>query len=215
MLKDPNFEPMDLFLKNKEHGLYFSYIMVESPIDGRTIPAMSGYTDPSHERWKGEKKSIKVFLTARHAPGIYLGFPMEDMLALSPTKQIEHVWDFDLSTGMYYTHEEMQEQFNRGYHTSDEPLSTGKPPAHMNSLGHPYGLADDISQVLKHYRKVVTNPDVNVVLHVQQHDKTKNTVGMRWHKSGKYIGKHKPKYEYINDEEGFDRFISYHFYVIE
>lgn len=221
MLRDPNFKPYDLYEYNKSKGLYFSTQHLTNPITGNKMEAVVGYTDLSHDFWKNSqraidnKEPIRLFCTARHAEGIYFGFPMDDMLDMSPT-DFNHGGncDFDLHTGMWYSWDDTHEQYYRPDINSNEPLSSGKPPVKFNHLSRGFGLADNITQILKHYVRVVTHPDYDVVLNLRYHGKD-DLGGMRWHKHGQYLGRHKKKHEYISDEDGIDSMLQFNFYVLK
>jgi hypothetical protein len=219
MLRDPNFNLYDLYEYNKDKGLYFSTKHITNPITGSNMEAVCGYTDLSHPFWKekmtSEKGPVRLFCEARHAEGIYFGFPMDDALDMSPTDfNNGGNCDFDLNTGMWYSWDETHEQYGREDINSSEPLSSGKPPARFNHLARGYGLADNVTQILKHYVRVVTHSEYDVVLHLRHHSKD-DLGGMRWHKQGQYLGRHKKKHEYISDEEGIDSMLQFHFYVLK
>lgn len=214
MLKDPNFNVADLTFRNLDKGIAFSEYYMTSPIDGRNIPTVVGVIDPNHPKWKDKsecKKPVRMMLCAKHSTGIYQGFPLDDAINLfSSTEMVCDFPDFDLSTGMWYSMDEMREQFA----TSDEPLTSGKPRMNMGRMGTSYGLSDDITQILKHYKAVLMRTDYDVVLHLIHHNKN-DLNGMRWHKQGKYLGKFKKRHEYMSDEDGLNSILQYHFYVIK
>lgn len=74
-----------------------------------------------------------------------------------------------------------------------------------------YGVADNASQVLNYYDKLVEkhfeymNDRKFVILltPIFKEDQPKNG-GWRWHKWGQYIGKYNPQCEYLYDEDGID-----------
>lgn len=217
MLKDPNFNVGDLTLRNMEKGMSFSEYLFTNPIDGRKIPNVVGVTIPTHPKWAtvNNKKSLRLMSTAKYSTGIYMGFPLDHTIeTFSSTEVISDNADFDLSTGMWYSSNEYRESINREERGDQRPLESGKPRPHHNSMTTAYGIADNITQVLKRYRKVVSHPDYDVVLHIDYLDETRKR-SLRWHKNGKYLGNFKKKCEYMGDEKGLDSLIAFHFYVIK
>lgn len=217
MLKDPNFNVADLTLRNMENGMSFSEYFYTNPIDGREIPTVVGVTIPDHPKWADTKdvKPIRLMLAAKHCTGIYLGFPLDDSIEMfSSTEVVDDFPDFDLSTGMWYSMNEYRESYNRDPFDDNAPLSSGKPRPNHNAMATSYGLADNITQVLKHYRKVVAHTDYDLVLHIRFLDADSRS-DMRWHKHGKYLGNFKKQCEYMRDEIGLGNLIQFHFYVIK
>lgn len=218
MLKDPNFNVADLTLRNMENGMSFSEYFYTSPIDGREIPTVVGVTVPTHPKWAdtSNKNPVRMMCAAKHSTGIYLGFPLDHTIDMfSSTKILSDFAHFDLSTGMWYTMDEYLESLNReNWGDRSSPLSSGKPRPSHNTITTSYGLADNITQVLKHYRKVVSHPEYDVVMHVRFLNKD-SWGGMRWHKQGKYLGNFKKKCEYMQDEKGLESLVQFHFYVIK
>lgn len=217
MLKDPNFNVADLTLRNMDKGMSFSEYFYTNPIDGREIPTVVGVTIPTHPKWKDNSKDtpVRMMLAAKHSTGIFLGYPLDHAIDLfSSTEILSDLADFDLSTGMWYTMAEYRESLQRDDWNDRSPLECGKPRPHHGAMATSYGIADNITQVLKHYRKVVCHPDYDVVIHLRHLDK-ESWGGMRWHKQGKYLGKFKHKWEYMSDEKGLDSLIQFHFYVIK
>jgi len=212
MLKDPEFDIIKQTIDHRHDGHYFSKFLVESPIDGRMIPAIHSLVSKPEF-----KKSLTHSLVARHGTGMYIGRNFEDFIEDHTSHNVIEMASFDLKSGLYYTSLEVREAYNALY-SSDKtskvitPLSTGKEMPKFSHLADYYGIADDITQVLKYYRNVVTRTDYDVCLHITQHD-SKNS-GMRWRKGGKYLGKFKQKHEYICDEVGFDSFITFYLYVL-
>lgn len=217
MLKDPNFNVADLTLRNMENGMSFSEYFYTNPIDGREIPTVVGVTIPTHKKWADmqQKYAVRMMCAAKHSNGIFLGFPLDHTIEMfSSTVILSVMAEFDLSTGMWYTMDEYRESLNREDWDDRSPLTSGKPRPSHNAMTTAYGLADNITQVLKHYRKVVSHPDYDVVMHVRFLDKD-SWGGMRWHKQGKYLGRFKHKCEYMQDEVGLNSLIQFHFYVIK
>lgn len=217
MLKDPNFNVADLTLRNMENGMSFSEYFYTNPIDGREIPTVVGVTIPTHPKWieHSKKEPIRMMLAAKHSTGIFLGYPLDHAIDLfSSTEIVSDMADFDLSTGMWYSIDEYRESLNRADWDDCTPLESGKPLPHHNAMATSYGIADDLTQVLKHYRKAVTHPDYDVAIHIRYLDEEGKS-GMRWHKQGKYLGNFKKKFEYMQDEKGLGDLIQFHFYVIK
>lgn len=217
MLKDPNFNVSDLILRNMENGMSFSEYFFTSPIDGRAIPTVVGVTIPTHPKWRNynQKEPERMMFAAKHSTGIFLGYSLADTIHLfSSSEIVAEVADFDLSTGMWYTMAECRESINRGDMSDRRPLESGKPRPHHGSMATNYGIADNITQILKKYKKVVSHPDYYVVMHIRYLDE-EGKRGMRWHKHGKYLGNFNTKCEYISDEVGIGDLIQFHFYIIK
>lgn len=217
MLKDPNFNVADLTLRNMENGMSFSEYFFTSPIDGREIPTVVGVTIPTHPKWsdRSQKEPVRMMCAAKHSTGIFLGYPLDDAIQMfSSSEVLSDMADFDLSTGMWYSIDEYRESLHRCDWEDRSPLRSGKPRPNHNAMTTAYGVADNITQVLKHYRKVVSHPDYDVAIHIRYLDKEGKS-GMRWHKHGKYLGSFKKKQEYMHDEQGLGDLIQFHFYVIK
>lgn len=73
-----------------------------------------------------------------------------------------------------------------------------------------FGVADNIEQIKKFYKKQIADKNDKFIITIwpiYQHKANKGKGGgWRWHKWGRYIGKLKPKYEYLDDEEFGDDF---------
>jgi len=80
-----------------------------------------------------------------------------------------------------------------------------------------YGVADNISQVYRKYRKVLKNPDHDIIVQVDEVRKCDQYPrgGWRWHKHGDYIGNQNPQCEYLYDEPKIDKVILYHVCVVK
>jgi hypothetical protein len=66
----------------------------------------------------------------------------------------------------------------------------------------PYGVADNIQQVLDKYKDVIEDPDRYYLIFFTEMRKEDQEAegGWRWHKWGEYIGVQKPQCEYLYDE---------------
>ena len=75
---------------------------------------------------------------------------------------------------------------------------------------HTYGVADNIKQIKRYYKKQIKDTNNKFVISVTPVYQDKNNRGKcdgwRWHKWGVYIGKLKPKCEYLDDEDFGDDF---------
>lgn len=75
-----------------------------------------------------------------------------------------------------------------------------------------YGVADNASQVIKHFKKLekrykVDLGDCVIALRPIAKEWQPKDDGWRWHKWGKYIGVKKPQCEYIYDEDDSIKFV--------
>jgi len=66
------------------------------------------------------------------------------------------------------------------------------------------GVCDNLKQVLEFHKEDIEKNYVCISLVKVEKYEQPEEGGWRWHKWGRYIGKHKPKYEYLYDEEGID-----------
>lgn len=76
-----------------------------------------------------------------------------------------------------------------------------------------YGVADNIEQVKKKYKKLIAQKRNRYVIGfevLRKKDDKKD--GWRWHKWGCYIGKQKPQCEYLFDEPIIEKIIFYDIY---
>lgn len=217
MLSDPDFHVGRMVLRNLHFGVVFSAFKTYSPMGNYLIDAIAGKTIPTNEEWiiqTGGNTTQTVMLVGRHSKGIYFSNGMDDSIDhFSSTELLCRYPDFDLGTGQWYSEEEFRESYNRKWSDGSSPLSTGKAFPNKNSMIRSYGVADNITQILKKFRKVVSNQNYDVVLDITYLGKD-SLVGRRWHKQGPYIGVHKKKGEFISDNVKIESMIKYQFYVI-
>ena len=78
----------------------------------------------------------------------------------------------------------------------------------------PYGVADDVEQILGHYPELRPDCDRQFVLTIHTLRKADEPAdgGWRWHKWGPYIGREEPQCEYLHDEPTIEQVIVYHIY---
>lgn len=91
------------------------------------------------------------------------------------------------------------------------------PWEHWKYIRTGYGVADNISQVYRKYRKVLNNPDYHVMVLINQVRKCDqpSSGGWRWHKWGDYIGYQKPQCEYLFNEPKIDQVILFNIIVVK
>lgn len=79
-----------------------------------------------------------------------------------------------------------------------------------------YGVCDSVEQWKEHYKHLIENPKVKsfVAFTEIRKDEQPSDGGWRWHKWGRYIGNHKPQYEYLYDEKDVESVLVYHVYVL-
>lgn len=171
-------------------------------------------------------KSLKtgpVIGTVAYIPGgtkgIYYGYMLEDMI--DSFYQVRDFLNFNAHNGEIYSNNEVaeiygmkncddlsyEERENRTHLVNGRPIPKSK--VFLNS----YGIADDIPQILKYYKAVITNPDVKVCLEVKILT-PKSNPDFRWHKNGKYIGTQKPVCEHLGDEPNIKQIITFNFYQV-
>ncbi len=80
-----------------------------------------------------------------------------------------------------------------------------------------YGICDNYKQILKEYPELKKDKNRKFVITLSMicKDQQSKNGGWRWHKWGKYIGKKKPKCEYLYDEPKIDEVLIYHIYEVE
>ncbi len=85
-----------------------------------------------------------------------------------------------------------------------------------------YGVADNIKQIEKFYKKQIkskTEKFVIALTPVRQNKENKGKgSGWRWHKWGRYIGKLNPLHEYLDDEDfgkNFQYVLCFHLYHVK
>ena len=81
----------------------------------------------------------------------------------------------------------------------------------------PYGVCDEIEQVLTRYDKFLNDPDKKYCVSFTKISKSEQSEsgGWRWHKWGEYIGTKTPQCEYLYDEgEDITEVYCYHIYEI-
>ena len=75
------------------------------------------------------------------------------------------------------------------------------------------GVADNIEQVKKKYKKLIAKKRNRYVIGFEiLRKKHAEKNGWRWHKWGRYIGKQKPQCEYLYDEPIIEEIIIYDIY---
>lgn len=225
MLKDPVFNISEKTLEFINKGIFFQHQLFMSPFGSRKIPHTFAIIDPNNERWglmtmRMDRSPFTMCAIAKHGTGIYHASGFDNFVnEYSDSKLIDDVASFSLSSGEYYTYSEQAEAFKSVFDLKDKNvgdlLSNGKVIFSFNGMAEPYGMADNITQILKYYRKVITNPNYDVALTVRvlKHRKGEDHAGMRWHKQGKYLGNFKKQHEYISDEVGLGELISFNLHV--
>ena len=219
MLKDPVFDISKKTLEWKNEGIFFNNYLIQNVLDSRKIPCIVTMADTTSAAWKHVSSNLlcKLSLYAKHSTGIFLGWDCENFInRYSDSEILSDVASFDLSSGEYYTYAEQHELFTAVYHdrtkTTGDLLSNGKVIRGVNNWGTSYGIADNITQVLKHYRRVIMRTDFDVCIHIQHFNENQGR-DSKWHKQGKYLGKFKHKHELIGDDVEFGSFISFNVYV--
>ena len=213
MLKDISIDVDALNEEYKDKGIDFFETVRENPINGSKLQVTIGVVNPLHPAIQAKKlpistKPIRLMFAAHCSTGIYMGFPLHETIRkYSKSEVVSRMVEFDLSTGMWYDSHEVAQSFN------EKELPSGKAPADITRLSSSYGLADNIKQIIKHYRKVINRSDFNVVLHITYNNE-KQLAGLRWHKCGKYLGKHKQKHEYL-EEDNIKSILQFHLYVLK
>lgn len=156
-----------------------------------------GLTNPNHEFWKisPHTEPLIVFSIKELEDGVYEG-----------GLNFEH----DISG---YT----QMEAYGAYHQLTKqgiPIESYKFEDMIQGVS-PYGVADNIEQV-KQYAKEMIESDNPVVISVTEirKDEEPEEGGWRWHKWGQYIGKQKPKCEYLYDEPKIESVYVFHVYAV-
>ena len=79
-----------------------------------------------------------------------------------------------------------------------------------------YGVADNVEQVLSHFKEELDDPDTAYIIGAFWVTKNGQPIGgWRWEKWGPYIGKQEPLAQYIRDEPVIESVLVYHLYRIE
>ena len=98
--------------------------------------------------------------------------------------------------------------------TADERLKFFAEQLKNNTWYQAYGVADNLTQVLKYFRKYVSDQDHHFCIAITRINKATHPQ-WRWHKWGKYIGKQKPQCEHLGDEPKIESVILYHIHQIK
>lgn len=78
-----------------------------------------------------------------------------------------------------------------------------------------YGLADNVEQVLEHYKHLKDSQEQFVIFMTPMYRKDQSEWGgFRFHKWGEYIGTHDLNYEYLYDQTDIDVIYVYHVYHV-
>jgi hypothetical protein len=90
------------------------------------------------------------------------------------------------------------------------------PELKISPYGVPYGVCDSPKQFEEKYGQLIKQSEkkffVSFVRLQKKHESP--TGGWRWHKWGPYIGKQKPKCEYLYDEPIINEVYTYHIYEV-
>lgn len=81
----------------------------------------------------------------------------------------------------------------------------------------PYGVSDNVEQVLEKYKEWLDSPERKFCISFTKITKSEEDScgGWRWHKWGEYIGTKDPQHEYIYDEgDDIQEVYCYHIYEI-
>lgn len=183
---------------------------------GRKMTILEGHADPQHEYWskhfpEGMSHGTKVFHIISDKPGFFWGdYNFESNLKYSDYELVDRFPSFNLGSGKCFSRKEVSELYRSETHFEDWPKE-------MCGLVSNYGVSDSVEQVVRRFKKVVTNPDVEIVFvftPVKKKDQPESG-GWRWHKWGEYIGNHKIKHEYLFDEEGIEEVFVYQVYPVK
>jgi hypothetical protein len=84
---------------------------------------------------------------------------------------------------------------------------------YLNDWGSPYGVADNLDQIMTQLSRYWFEPDRLFVLELSTVKKADQPEqgGWRWHKWGEYIGDHDPQWEYLADEPDIDEVMLFEF----
>jgi len=93
----------------------------------------------------------------------------------------------------------------------------GYPEFDDNYEYSPYGVCDNVEQVLERYKQWLDLPDRKFCISFTKVSKSEQSEsgGWRWHKWGEYIGVKNPQMEYLYDEsDDIQEVYCYHIYEI-
>lgn len=71
------------------------------------------------------------------------------------------------------------------------------------------GVADSVEQIKRHHNIVNDSREFIILVTPIRRDEQPEQGGWRWHKWGAYIGTHKPRCEYLYDEQGIEQVFVY------
>lgn len=81
----------------------------------------------------------------------------------------------------------------------------------------PYGVCDNVEQVLERYKQWLNDPGRKFCISFTKVTKAEqpDQLGWRWHKWGEYIGTKNPQHEYLYDEDdSIQEVYCYHIYEL-
>lgn len=177
--------------------------------------------NPNHPFWVGHfdptvERNTCIFFAAQHLKYKGIMVTYDAYLCIDNMTNYETVCEFPMfnNHGEAYTQKDYSAIFNN---KAQILLPSGKPrPDHFPNLGS-YGVADDIGQILKKYRKVIMNSTDEVVLALRpvlRKDQPEQG-GWRFHKWGEYVGRHKITHEYLYDEKDIDMVWCFSFILVK
>lgn len=100
---------------------------------------------------------------------------------------------------------------------TEQAFEAFKPTYHKSQ----YGVADSIEQIKKYFKEEIEDKErkyfISITPVFQNKENKGKGGGWRWHKWGEYIGKLKPQYEHLDDEDFGKKFkyvICFHLYLV-
>lgn len=185
---------------------------------GRQLKLLTAHLNPKHEFWLKaypdgvEEGKTKIFHIASDEPGFFWAdFNFGDKIEYSGDYLVDCKYpSYNLKTGQYFTDKQVRSLYESKINFRDWPEE-------MGGLVNSYGVADNVEQVLEHFKAVVDNPEVEIALEftvIRKKDQPADG-GWRWHKWGEYIGTHEIQHEYLYDEEGVEEVMVYHVYPVK
>ncbi|EON7637022.1 hypothetical protein FOI42_RS02770 [Escherichia coli] len=191
----------------QSRGMYLEKVPYDS--DGIKGTLYESRFDRKHPFWEKanltEEDSNRLFCAVQTpTPGILAGYGIDKVINfMTDYEVIKSLQYINTNNGEFYNSDDFLAMCSASYES--ELLPSGRPFPLSTHCNSPYGVADNLQQILKKHKNVLTSEmEVVIGFHPVYKEDQPEHGGWRWHKHGTYIGTHKKKHEYLYDEEGID-----------
>ena len=185
------------------------------------IQRLQNYIDSHNAQHPNEPMSMKTFddRVVRHSRGFYMCYNLERETQQTLVEDVPEFMDYRNPTRTADDRLRTYLEDARRYKRSMDKLYSQRykrgPYRNFMSLGA-YGLCDSPEQLMELYPHL-DDDDVPRVVGFQYIVRKNQSPqgGFRYHKNGNYVGRQRPRHEYLYDDTHIDHIISFHIYRVE